>query len=116
MSLYIKFFFIKRFNNYKKKYFLKINKTDRNIYDSNTYNDKYFKENDSINLTSINQNGKKKNKLNQYFNKKFINSSFNKQIRNNQYITDQFDLFNLSKEKKEGSRSTKRNCFKLGKN
>ena len=48
-------------NNYKKKYFLKINKTDRNIYDSNTYNDKYFKENDSINLTSINQNGKKKN-------------------------------------------------------
>ena len=88
-------------NNYKKKYFLKINKTDRNIYDSNTYNDKYFKENDSINLTSINQNGKKKNKLNQYFNKKFINSSFNKQIRNNQYITDHFDLFNLSREKKD---------------
>jgi hypothetical protein len=79
---------------------LKINKTEKNIYDSNTKNKKYFKENDNISLTNINQNSKKKNKLIQYFNKKLINSSYNKQIRNGQNITDQLDLFNLSKEKK----------------
>ena len=86
-------------NNYKKKYFLKINKTEKYIYDSNIDNNKCLKENDRINLSTINPKGKIK--LNQYFGKKFINSSYNKQIRNGQYITNQFDLSNLNKEKKD---------------
>ena len=86
-------------NNYKKKYFLKINKTEKYIYDSNIDNNKCLKENDRINLSTINPKGKIK--LNQYFGKKFINSSYNKQIRNGQYITNQLDLSNLNKEKKD---------------
>lgn len=85
-------------NNYKKKYFLKNNKTEKYIYDSNIDNNKCLKENDRINLSTINKNGKIK--LIQYFGKKFINSSYNKQIRNGQYITNQLDLSNLNKEKK----------------
>ena len=88
-------------NNHRNKNILDINQTEKKIYDTNSQNDKYFKENNNINLTVNNQNNKKKSRFIQYFNKKLINSTFNKKTRNGEYIPDRLDIFNLSKEKKD---------------
>ena len=88
-------------NNHRNKNILDINQTEKKIYDTNSQNDKYFKENNNLNLTTNNQNNKRKSRLIQYSNKKLINSTFNKKTRNDQYMPDRLDIFNLSKEKKD---------------
>ena len=88
-------------NNHRKKNIININQTEEKIYDSNEQNNKIFKENQNINITTINQNNEEKNKILQYFNKKLINYTFNKKIKNDEYIYDKVDLFNLSKDKRD---------------
>ena len=84
-------------NNHRKK---DINQTEKKIYDYNSQNGKFFKENNNLNLTIINKNNQKKSGLIHHFNKKLINSKFNKKkSRNDEYIPDKFAIYNLSKDK-----------------
>jgi hypothetical protein len=88
-------------NNHRKKNILDINQKEKKIYDRKSQNNKNFKENNNINLTTINKNNKKKSKLIQYFNKKLNDFTLNKKARNGEYIHYKLDTFDLSKEKKD---------------
>ena len=85
-------------NNHKKKNIFNINLKKSDIYESNTFNYKYNKENNNINLTNINRNDKKKII---YFVKKKLITSFNEKTNNTHLTPDKFYTFNLNKEKKD---------------
>jgi len=88
-------------NNHRKKNILNINQTERIIHATDMQKDKYFKDNNNKNFTTININDKRKSKLIQYFNKKHLNSTFDIKKGDGQHISNKLDIFNLSKDKKD---------------